>query len=277
MSALGADNSHAALAALQADVELNKQKAIEDYRLKSANGEREARAGRINSGAAGIIEDGQNQKLDNFYNKDLADGQARSALQRGDASDEERSMVQPSERELAAARIRAARESGDLDPAHEAANDGRTLALEARNQNLQDRPASGEKVAENRETGRNDRAIDANATKLQAAQDKADRATAGERLTTQLNSNLASRKAHGERPHGKTPDAKAAWKKKDDDLEREENDIRSLMAAHRSAVAGDNAPAAAPTKPRPATVGVSNPRPDVRDARGEWEKLTGGK
>ena len=276
------DAAHRAdLAQQTADIELQKMKAAKDYGIESDNAVRQARADRINTGAQGIIASQQGQRLDNFYNADLQPGQAPSDLAHDPSgiSDEEKSQVQPSDRDLSLARLSAAAQSGDLDPNQEATTNSRTMAIEGQNQRLLDKLDSYEKTSAERTAASLDRnaafrerteltSSDRNAA-LQLKLDPRTVAADPQKALSSVNTAILGMENGS---HGSTPDAKKEWSQQHDMAIK----LRaSIMQRIQGKVDGTDpiastsgAPGTIPRATPPA--GSGNPRKDVADASKLW-------
>lgn len=260
-NAIQMDN-RATLQQQESEIALARAKALEDYKTQSGNRQRSERADRINTGAAGIVARQQADRLNNFYNKG-GDGTV-TALNPEDISDEEKAMVPTSESDLSQARIKAASQSGDLDPNQEAAISGRQAALEAANDRMAVRLESQQQISQDRILS-SERNTD---VRVQAAIDKAmagsNKDAKKDRLTTIINSMNATIKNLTEGERGKTPEAKAAWKKSLDDAIA----LRDGATAQLKTSMLDVQPT---PKPASAAPSASGSRKDVADALKAWE------
>lgn len=114
----------ASLMQQQQQAELDKEKAIEDYKVQIAGQQRQAQSQRINTGAAGIIKDAQNAAVNKLYSTPGGGG----PVDPNDISDEERAGMPASPTDMENARIQAAEASGDIDPKTMALTSTRELA-----------------------------------------------------------------------------------------------------------------------------------------------------
>jgi hypothetical protein len=144
------------LASLRSDLELQRQKALEDFKVTQANQQREAQAGRISTAAEGIV----NSKLGQKYaGSDAAVAAADAGQTDAPLTDEQRGVIAQAKRQDRDAlmndpkiRTQAGIQTGDIAPTEAAklasASEISQMKMDSLLQRAEDRNATMKEVAD---------------------------------------------------------------------------------------------------------------------------------